>query len=54
MTEELLGGTEISKGNKAQEPKSVEDFENTSENSARTLPTLVMTAGVQPGPCKQV
>ena len=40
------------KGSKEKEPTSVEDFENTSENSARTLPGWVMTAGVQRSPCK--
>ena len=39
LTGELFGGTEISKGSKENEPKSVEDFESTSENSARTSPS---------------
>ena len=43
----------ISKGSKEQVPKSVGDFENTSENPARTSPNWVMTADdVQLGPCK--
>ena len=45
-------GTVILKGSREQEPKSVGDFENTSENSARTSPKWVMTVGVQPRPRK--
>ena len=40
MVGELFGGTEILKGGKEQEPKSVEDFENTSGNSARASPNF--------------
>ena len=39
VTGDMFGGTEISKGSKEQEPKSVEDFENTSESSAKTSPS---------------
>ena len=52
MTGDLFGGIKFSKRSKEQEPKSVEDFDNTSQNSARTSPSWVMTAGAQPGPCK--
>ena len=52
MTRELFGGTEILKGSEEQEPKSVEDFGTTSENSTSTSHNWVMMAGVQQGPCK--
>ena len=40
------------KGSKEQEPKPVEEFEKTSETSARTSPNWMMTSSVQPGRCK--
>ena len=52
VTGELCGRTEIFTGRKEQEPKFVEDFENTSGNSTRTSPSRMMTAGVQPGSYK--
>ena len=43
---ELFGRIEISKGSKDEEPKSVGDVKNASENSARTSSNWVMAAGV--------
>ena len=51
MTGALPSGTEISKGIKEQEPKSVFEVENTSGNSQSTSPNCAMTGGVQPGSC---
>ena len=52
MTGALPSGTEISKGIKEQEPKSVFEVENTSGNSQSTSPSCAMTGGVRPGSCR--
>ena len=43
-------GTEISKGVREQEPKSVLDYEKTSAKTKRTLPSFSIANGVQSGP----
>ena len=50
MTGALPSGTEITKGIREQEPKSVLDLEKTSAKLQRTSPSCSIAKGVQPGP----
>ena len=52
VTGALPVGTEISKGIKEQDPKSVFEVENTSGYSQSKSPSCSMAGGVQPGSCK--
>ena len=52
VTGALPPGTEISKGIREQEPKSVLELEKTTGNSQRSSPSSSMAAGVYSGLCK--
>ena len=52
VTGALPTGTEILKGIKEEDPKSVFEVDNTSGNSQSTSPSCSMAGGVQPGSCK--
>ena len=52
VTGALPCGTEISKGIKEQDPKSVFEVENKSGNSQSTSPSCSMVVGVHLGSCK--
>ena len=52
MTGALPSGTEISKGIREQDPKSVFEVENTLGNSQSTSPSCSMAEGVHPGSYK--
>ena len=52
VTGSLPSGTEISKGVREQEPKSVLELEKPSGNLQRTSPSSSMAAGVHYGLCK--
>ena len=52
VTGALPSGTDISKGIREHDPKSVFEVENTSEKSQSTSPSCSMVGGSQPGSCK--
>ena len=52
VTGALPSGTEVSKGIKERDPKSVFEVKNISVNSQNTSPSYSMAEGVHPGSCK--